>query len=140
MRLAGITAKLASRAWWAHPHVIHCGLDPERYTARARAEGIGDDVRFTGYQPPEQVAEWLRTADVFALPSLTEGLPVVAIEAMASGAPVVATRVGGLSELVEDGGNGYLAPAAAPGALADGIESRLADPELRNPFGRAGRA
>lgn len=180
---------------WAHLHVVHCGVAPERYTvrdhagqgshllfvgrlvaekglpilidalsrlrirrpgirltivgagregqdiqARAQAKGLGDHVRFTGYQPPEQVGEWLRTADVFVLPSLAEGVPVVVMEAMASGVPVVATRVGGLSELVEDGVNGYLVPAAAPGALADRIESLLDDPELRNRFGRAGRA
>jgi colanic acid/amylovoran biosynthesis glycosyltransferase len=180
---------------WAHLHVVHCGVDPERYAARdhvgqgshllfvgrlvaekglpilidalarlrarrpgirltivgagregtglearARAEGLGDHVRFTGYQRPEQVGEWLRTADVFVLPSLAEGVPVAVMEAMASVLPVVATYVGGLSELVEDGVNGYLVPAAAPGALADRIESLLDDPELRNRFGRAGRA
>lgn len=180
---------------WAYLHVIHCGLDPERYTvrehageglhllfvarlalekglpilidafarlrerrsrirltivgagqeqvdieARAGTLGLGDHVRFTGYQTPEQVAEWLRAADVLVLPSLIEGVPIAAMEAMASGVPVVATRVGGLSELVEDGVSGYLVPAAAPVALAERIESLLDDPELRNRFGRAGRA
>jgi colanic acid/amylovoran biosynthesis glycosyltransferase len=118
------------------------GAGPERadIEARAGAEGLGDCVRFTGYQTPEQVGEWLRTADVFVLPSLAEGVPVVVMEAMASGVPVVATHVGGLSEIVEDGVSGYLVPAAAPGALAERVEALLDDPELRARFGRMGRA
>ena len=120
--------------------IVGSGKEGAGIEARARAEGLGDHVRFTGYQPPEQVGKWLRTADVFVLPSLAEGVPVVVMEAMASGLAVVATRVGGLSELVEDGVNGYLVPAAAPGALADRIEALLDDPDLRNRFGRAGRA
>jgi glycosyltransferase involved in cell wall biosynthesis len=120
--------------------IVGAGREGAAIEARARAEGLDDHVRFAGYQPPERVAEWLRTADVFVLPSLAEGVPVAVMEAMASGVPVVATRVGGLSELVDDGVNGYLAPAGAPGALADRIESLLQDPELRNRLGRASRA
>lgn len=120
--------------------IVGAGPEGAGIEARARAQGLGDHVRFAGYQPPEQVSEWLRTADVFVLPSLAEGVPVAVMEAMASGVPVVATRVGGLSELVDDGASGYLVPAGAPGALADRIESLLDDPELRNRMGRAGRA
>jgi glycosyltransferase involved in cell wall biosynthesis len=120
--------------------IVGAGREGARIRAQAQADGIGDDVCFAGYQSPVQVAEWLRTADVFVLPSLAEGVPVAVMEAMASGVPVVATSVGGVCELVEDGVNGYLAPAAAPDALADRIESLLDDPELRNRFGRAGRA
>jgi colanic acid/amylovoran biosynthesis glycosyltransferase len=132
--------RLRARRPGIHLTIVGAGPEGAGIEAQARAERLGDHVRFAGYQSPEQVAEWLRTTDVFVLPSLAEGVPVAVMEAMASGVPVVATSVGGVSKLVEDGVNGYLAPAAAPGALAERIESLLDDPELRNRFGRAGRA
>jgi glycosyltransferase involved in cell wall biosynthesis len=117
------------------------GDGPERQAteARARSAGVAGRIQFTGYQTPEQVAAWLDTTDVFVLPSLAEGIPVVLMEAMASGVPVVATSVGGVSELVEDGVNGFLVPAAAPEILAQRIEALLDDPSLRCRFGREGR-
>lgn len=98
------------------------------------------EVHFAGYQPPGKVAEWLNRSDILVLPSFAEGVPVVLMEAMASGLPVVATNVGGVSELVEDGVNGYLVPPAAPAALAARIGALIGDPHLRNRFGREGRA
>jgi glycosyltransferase involved in cell wall biosynthesis len=120
--------------------IVGAGQEGAGIEARVRAEGLGNHVRFTGYQTPEQVGEWLRLADVFVLPSLAEGVPVALMEAMVAGVPVVATSVGGLSELVEDGVTGFLVPAAAPGALAQRIEELLDDAGLRNRLGRAGRA
>jgi glycosyltransferase involved in cell wall biosynthesis len=120
--------------------IVGAGREADDIEARVQAQCLGEHVHFTGYQTPDQVREWLSKADVFVLPSLAEGVPVAAMEAMASGVPVVATRVGGLSELIDDGVNGYLAPAAAPGALADRIEALLDDPELRNRMAREGRA
>jgi glycosyltransferase involved in cell wall biosynthesis len=120
--------------------IVGDGRERAAVEARAHTMGVSDRVCFTGYQTPEQITRWLRRADVFVLPSLAEGVPVVLMEAMASGVPVVATSVGGVSELVEHGVSGFLAPAAAPGALAERIEALLDDPALRNRFGRAGRA
>jgi glycosyltransferase involved in cell wall biosynthesis len=78
-------------------------------------------------------------ADLLALSSVTEALPNVVLEAMACGLPVVATRVGGLPELVVSGETGWLAPHRDPAALAGAMGQLLADPETRQAFGRAGR-
>ena len=107
--------------------------------ARARAAGLVDVVRFTGYQSSGQVADWLSRADVVVLPSLAEGVPVVLMEAMAAGVPVVATNVGGTSELVADGVNGFLVPPGVPDALVHRIRQLLDDADLRTRLGRAGQ-
>jgi L-malate glycosyltransferase len=86
--------------------------------------GIADRVAFLGERPKEEVAELMRTADLFVLPSLAENLPVVLIEAQASGLPAVATDVGGVAELV-DAEAGTLVPAADPAALAAAIRTTL---------------
>ncbi len=79
-------------------------------------------------------------ADVVVLPSYTEGLPNVALEASAAGVPVVATAVGGTPEAVADGVNGFLVPSGSASALATKIGELLRDPLLRSRFGAAGRA
>jgi glycosyltransferase involved in cell wall biosynthesis len=91
---------------------------------QARSHGIGDRVHFLGERPKHEVAELMRAADLFVLPSLAENLPVVLIEAQASGLPAVATRVGGVPELVDDAA-GLLAPPADPPALAAAIRDAL---------------
>jgi glycosyltransferase involved in cell wall biosynthesis len=92
---------------------------------RAAALGLGDRVRFLGERSKQEVAELMRGADLFVLPSLAENLPVVLIEAQASGLPAVATSVGGVAELVDDAA-GALVPPADPPALADAIRATLA--------------
>ncbi len=77
--------------------------------------------------------------DVVALPSYTEGLPVVVLEAFAARVPVVATAVGGTPEVVEDGLSGYLVPAGDPEALARRVGDVLRDEALRETMGRRGR-
>ncbi len=77
--------------------------------------------------------------DVLALPSYTEGLPVVVLEALAAGVPVVATAVGGTPEAVQDGTNGYLVPAGDAPALAGRIASLLSDPDTRRQMGLCGQ-
>ena len=101
----------------------------------AEAESLGDRVRFLGWV--KELPALYAALDVVALTSLSEGTPVALIEAAAAGRPVVATDVGGVSEVVEAGG--YLAPSGDGGALADAIESLLADPTLRARMGAAGR-
>ncbi len=118
------------------------GDGPERGAIEAEAarRGIADHVEFTGYLSQAAVAERLAEADLFVLPSFAEGVPVVLMEAMAAGLPVVATRVGGVAELVEDGVSGVLTAPGDPGALAEGIGRLLDDAGLRARMGRAGRA
>jgi glycosyltransferase involved in cell wall biosynthesis len=99
--------------------------------------GIVRDCLFPGYQ--EEVGPFFAAFDVFVLPSGNEGTPVTAIEALASGCPVVASRVGGVPGVVDDGVDGFL---VAPEAV-DEVASRLAelarDAELRARMGAAGR-
>jgi len=86
------------------------------------------------------VAACLAAADVVALPSLQEGLGVAALEAMAAGRPVVASRVGGLAEAVVHEETGLLVPPGDPTALATALARLARDPGLRARLGAAGRA
>lgn len=95
---------------------------------RANAAGLGEAVLFTGAR--EDVPELLKSFDVFAFPSLFEGLCLAVIEAQAAGVPVVATPVGGIRETVVDGVTGLLVPLRDPAALADAIVRILDDPDL----------
>ena len=92
---------------------------------RAVALGVGDRCRFAGRQPQAEVARWLNAASVLVLASRAEGVPNVVVEAIASGTPVVATRVGGVPEALEDGVAGLLVAPGDPGALAHGIAAAL---------------
>ena len=118
------------------------GDGPERANLEARAHCLGLDsvVHFTGYMSQSQVAEILSEADALVLPSFAEGVPVTLMEAMASGLPVLATRVGGISELVEDGVSGYLVPPGNVNALTERLRDLLDDAETRTRMGQAGRA
>src|SRR3569832_714799 len=88
----------------------------------------------------EDVPELMRAMDVFVLPSLAEGISNTILEAMASGLPVVATRVGGNGELVVEGTTGMLVPAAQPGILAEALAIYIDDEALRRRHGASGRA
>lgn len=123
------------------------GEGPERPALEAlrRREGLEAQLLLAGARPQEAVREALLEAAVFVMPSVVtpegnqDGIPVALMEAMASGAAVVATRVSGLPELVEDGHNGLLVPPRDPAALAAAIERLLADPALRRRLGAAAR-
>jgi glycosyltransferase involved in cell wall biosynthesis len=99
--------------------------------------GLEGSVCFAGQR--SDVADMLAAADVFVLPSLTEALPTVIIEAMAVGLPVVATTVGGIPEIVEPGNTGVLVAPAAPAELADAVGRLLGSPRQRHALGLAGR-
>ncbi|MFO7152854.1 MAG: glycosyltransferase [Bacillota bacterium] len=94
-------------------------------------------VRFMGLR--RDIPELLAQADVLLLPSDWEGLPLVVLEAMAAGRPVVATRVGGVPELVEEEKTGFLVPPRDPDALAGAILRLARDPELRKRMGEVAR-
>jgi len=103
----------------------------------ARALGIAGRVRFAG--ECRDVAPVLRDHDLFVLPSRSEAFPNALIEAMATALPVVATRVGGIPEVVRDGVNGRLVPPDDPGALADTVIALMDDPAAAAALGRAAR-
>jgi len=86
------------------------------------------------------IPELMRSMDLFVLPSLGEGISNTILEAMASGLPVVATRVGGNPELVIEGRTGTLVPASDPDAIMQAIHRYLCDPDLEPAYGRAARA
>ncbi|MGR3303179.1 MAG: glycosyltransferase [Candidatus Scalindua sp.] len=87
--------------------------------------GLSDRVRFEGRKPNTEVATYLYAADILVMPSRNEGLGVIIMEALACGTPVVATRVGGIPELICDEGLGILVEPENPIALAGGISSGL---------------
>jgi len=96
-------------------------------------------VQLKGPLPHEQVIKLYQKGDIFVLPSLSEGIPIVLMEAMAMQLPVVATRITGIPELVTDGENGFLAAPRDPRTIANKIERLLNDPELRNQMGKKAR-
>ena len=176
---------------WPKLHVIHCGVDPDRYTPGPRSRGdkllfvgrlaavkglpilfqaltqidkpglslaiIGDgpdraaleamaldlglekQITFLGYRSQSEVAAMLKDTDVFVLPSFAEGVPVVLMEAMAAEVPVIATRIAGIPELVEDRKSGVLVAPGNVTELARAIEELLGDTDKALAMGREGR-
>ena len=104
--------------------------------ARLKLEPL---VEMVGAARQATVIEWLRRASVVVLCSHSEGMPLSLMEAGACELPVVATRVGGIPELVEDGVTGLLTPPGDAAALADALQRLLADPALRATMGQAAR-
>ena len=104
----------------------------------AAARGLSGVVHFTGAR--DNIRDYLDAMDVFVLSSVTEGLAMTLLEAMAAARPVVATRVGGNPEVVEDGVTGRLVPPSDPTTLAGAIVSVLDQPDLARAMGDAGRA
>jgi glycosyltransferase involved in cell wall biosynthesis len=106
---------------------------------------LGDRVHLLGLQPRPEVLRLLAAADVFCLPSVPtragkrEGIPVVLMEAMACGLPVVSSRLSGIPELVEDGRTGLLVESGDSRAIADCLYRLAMEPERRRQLGLAGR-
>jgi glycosyltransferase involved in cell wall biosynthesis len=92
--------------------------------------GIRECVEFAGRVPHERVQDYMNQAEVFVLPSLSEGFPVTILEAMACGLPVVATRVGGLPDVIEDGVHGYLVRTKESNEIAETLLKLLQDEQL----------
>jgi N-acetyl-alpha-D-glucosaminyl L-malate synthase BshA len=120
--------------------LVFVGDGPDRPEAvdEARLQGITDRVVFLGKQ--DSVAEIMACADLMLLPSENESFGLVALEAMASGVPVIASRAGGLPEVVDDGENGYLAPVGDVQAMAEGGTHILRDPDVWRRFSASARA
>lgn len=182
----------AKPADWDRFHIVHCGIQPDRYTptdvtephllfvgrlagvkgvpillqsvadlaadipdlrltligdgpdraeleTKARDLGIADRCNFVGYKSQSEVAEALTKASVFVLPSFAEGVPVVLMEAMAAGVPVLTTRIAGIPELVEDGVSGKLVAPGDTDALTGALKDLLSPSTDRRAMGQAGR-
>jgi glycosyltransferase involved in cell wall biosynthesis len=116
---------------------VAVGRGPLEAELRRQAEqlGLGDRFSFLGFRP--DAVRVMSAFDVFCLPSHHEGLPVALMEALALGLPVVATRVGGVAELVTDGVDAVLVPAGEPATLADALVALAQDPARRGALGRA---
>jgi glycosyltransferase involved in cell wall biosynthesis len=113
------------------------GPDRERLEQLAHDLGIARSTFFVGYQP--EVAGYYELFDAFLLPSVNEGTPVSAIEALASGTPVVATRVGGVPDVVRDGEDGFLFEPGDTDAAAERLARLASDPALGATLGESGR-
>jgi colanic acid/amylovoran biosynthesis glycosyltransferase len=119
--------------------IVGDGPDRQMLDLQATELGIRDRLSFVGYQSQDAVCGYLQACDIFVLPSFAEGLPVVLMEAMATGIPVITTAIAAISELVEDGINGYLVPPGAVKPLAHRLDQLLSDAQLRQTLGQAGR-
>lgn len=123
---------------WPEARLALIGFGPLEATleSEARALGLDERVRFIGRVPHEEMPDYFAAADVFVLPSIvspsgdTEGLGVVLLEALAAGTPVVASRVGGIPDIVKDGETGLLVEEKQPEALARAILQLLEQPAL----------
>jgi glycosyltransferase involved in cell wall biosynthesis len=121
--------------------LLFVGDGPERAPVERLAAELGlgpNEVRFLGFRA--DVPDLLGAADLFLLPSRTEGLPLSVLEAMSHGLAIVATAVGGVPELCTDDREGILVPADDPRALADAMSRVARDPSLRARLGAAARA
>ena len=132
-------AELAPR--FPEARLVVAGDGPARpeLEAQAQALGVADAVEFPGWVAPERVSELMNSATLVVMPSRwDEPFGLVAVEAALMARPVVASRVGGLMDVVEDQRTGLLVPPEDPDALAAALRWLLSDCELRARLGRAG--
>jgi glycosyltransferase involved in cell wall biosynthesis len=139
MLLAAI-AELRRRGAAARLRLVGDGPLRDQLEGEARALGIEDIVTFSGSVGQDEMPALFRQADVFCQPSFGEGIPVVLMEAMAVGLPVVSTSVAGIPELVEHERAGLLVPPGRPDLLADALSRLVASADLRVTMGREGRS
>jgi glycogen(starch) synthase len=119
--------------------VLLVGDGPERPALEREVGrlGLGDRVRFLGFVPHDRVPAILTHADLLVLPSLYEELGTVLLEAMWVGLPIVASRTGGIPDVIEDGINGLLVPPGDPHTLAGAIDRVLGTPDLARRLAEA---
>jgi glycosyltransferase involved in cell wall biosynthesis len=130
---------LASRG--VRPRLTFVGGGPSEEELRRLAERspLAERIRFAGVVGQDEIRDLYGDADVVALPSFAEGVPVVLMEAMSMEIPVVTSRIMGIPELVEDGVSGLLVPPGSVEALTDALGRLAADPKLRQALGARGR-
>ncbi len=137
---------LAERGRQVRCHLVGDGEDLAALRQQAVGAGLGEQVVFEGRRTRTEIADLLQRTDVLVTPSVVardgrrEGIPVVLMEGMASGLPVVASRLSGIPELVEDDVCGLLVEPGNADAIATALERLAADPVLRRDLGEAARA
>ena len=126
--LVKILARLKDLPWRA----VLIGDGPLRQAVEqeVRLNGLEERINLTGWIEPEQVLEWYRRCDMMLLPSLSEGLPVVGVQASAMGLALVFSRAGGNIDLVESGKNGILVEVGDEEGFADALRKLLSEPDL----------
>jgi glycosyltransferase involved in cell wall biosynthesis len=134
----GMDVVIDACAGVGRPLVI-AGRGTELDALQERAAALNADVRFAGFLDRDALGDLYRQASVVVLASQTEGLPNVVLEAMAHGRPVVATPVGAIPDLIEDGVNGLLIPVGDTEALGSALKRLAGDPEFARRLGSAGR-
>jgi glycosyltransferase involved in cell wall biosynthesis len=117
--------------------IVGDGVLRETLEQQRDSLGLRDSVLFLGMRT--DIPRLLKSFDIFVMSSKHEGHPIVALEAMAAGLPVVATNVAGLRDVIQDGVNGFLVDAENPEAFAEGLEKLIFDVDLRCSMGRTGR-
>jgi glycosyltransferase involved in cell wall biosynthesis len=141
----GFASLVAAAAQVPELHVVIAGAGDLRHDLEEQARSLGAPVTFAGALDRADAAAALAAADVVAVPSVVDragnvdGLPNSLLEALASGRAVVATRVAGIPDVVEDGVNGVLVPPDDAGALAAALRGLAADPQARDRLGREAR-
>jgi len=120
-----------------HLHVLGEGPRRQELESYAEARGVADRVHFLGFR--RNIYDYLSHCDGLLMPSLHEGLPYTLLESMALGIPVIASRVGGLAEVVSDGVSGVLISRGNSAELAEAISRLHRDPELASRLGDAAR-
>ena len=123
------------------PGVTFAGEGPQRAALGRLAKqlGVAANVSFRGAVGQDKLRALYEEASVFCLPSFSEGVPVVLMEAMAMRLPVISTTITGIPELIEDGSSGLLVPPGRPDLLANALERLLGDEALRHELGARGR-
>lgn len=130
-----------ARIWEVHPHtvLVFVGKGDQETELRAVAAQMpgSEKVKFLGWR--DDIPRVMQVFDVFVLPSLNEGMGRVLVEAMAAGKPVVASRTGGIPDLVKNGRNGFLVPPGDTEGLAKAVTALLDNASLRRAMGDEGR-
>ena len=133
--------RAAPRVLARHPAtkfvLVGDGPERSRLEGLARSLGVASAIEFAGYQA--QPSEWIKESTVMAIPSIYDPFPLVTLEIMALGRPVVASAVGGIPEAVDNGATGILVPPRDPEAIADAIDRLLDSPALASQMGEAAR-
>lgn len=120
--------------------VVGDGKERQNLEKLTKALNLGDFVTFVGKVPNQEVPQYMAAADIFVLPSLSEGFPVTVLEAMASGLSIITTNIGGLPEIVHEGENGFLVQPKNPLEITQRVTLLLQDDELRERISGNNRA